>query len=192
MNFAVFASGNGSNVQAIIDALKAGRIAAALAVVFSDKPDAFALTRAKKAGIATLHLSPKDFADRAAFDNAVLAEMDARKIDFIVLAGYMRLLSPQFVRAYAERLINIHPSLLPDFKGAHAIRDAFAAKVKETGVSVHFVIDEVDAGRIIAQEKVAILPNDTLGSLEERIHAVEHKLYPQVIADFAAGKITTR
>jgi phosphoribosylglycinamide formyltransferase 1 len=190
MNFAVFASGRGSNLQAIIEAVKSGQIKATLACVFSDKADAFALTRAKNAGIKTIHLSPKDFKDRAAFDTAVMEELNKHHIDFIVLAGYMRLLSPHFVKRYENRLINIHPSLLPAFKGAHAIRDAFEAKAKETGATVHFVINEVDSGRIIAQEKVSILPSDTLESLEDKIHAVEHILYPKVIADFAAGKIT--
>jgi phosphoribosylglycinamide formyltransferase 1 len=190
MNFAVFASGRGSNLQAIIDAVKSGQIKANMVCVFSDKADAFALTRAKNAGIKTIHLNPKDFKDRAAFDTAVLEELSKHHIDFIVLAGYMRLLSPHFVKHYEDRLINIHPSLLPAFKGAHAIRDAFEAKAKETGATVHFVINEVDSGRIIAQEKVPILPSDTLESLEEKIHAVEHILYPKVIADFAAGKIT--
>jgi phosphoribosylglycinamide formyltransferase-1 len=189
MNFAVLASGRGSNLQAIIDALKKKKIKASLKLVFSNKPDALALTRAQKAKIPTLHLTPKNYASREEFDKAVLECLQKAKIDFIVLAGYMRLLSGHFIRAYEGRILNIHPSLLPAFKGAHAIRDAFEAGVKVTGVSVHFVVEEMDAGPIIAQVPVLITPKDTITSLEHKIHKTEHGLYPKAIDGFARGKL---
>ncbi len=182
--FSVLASGNGGNLQAIIGAVKARRIKGDLALVFSDKADAYALTRARKAKISTVHLNPKDFADRAAFDHAVLKVLKEHQIDVIVLAGYMRLLSPGFINAYANKIINIHPSLLPAFKGTRGIQDAFEYGVKVTGVTVHYVINEVDAGAIIAQETVVISPRDTLKTLEAKIHKLEHKLYPKVIGTF--------
>ncbi len=188
-NFAVFASGRGGNLQAIIKAVKNKKINAALAVVFSDKPHAYALVRAKKAGIATLCISPADYPNRDAFDRAVLEELKEYDINFIVLAGYMRLLSASFVKQYANRIINIHPSLLPAFKGTQGIADAFNYGVKVTGVTIHFVTDAMDAGEIIAQEPVLISAKDTLAKLEARIHKVEHKLYPKVIDLFARGKV---
>lgn len=182
MNFAVFASGNGGNLQAIINAVKAGKIKARLNLVFSDKPQAFALVRAKKAKVPVLCLDPKGYPSRAAFDKDVIKRLKEHGIEFIVMAGYMRLLSACFFESYAGRIINIHPSLLPSFKGTHGIKDAFDYGVKVTGVTVHYVVEEMDAGRIIAQVPVEIKKTDTLASLERKIHAVEHKLYPAVIA----------
>ena len=189
MNFAVFASGNGGNLQAIIGAVRAKKIRASLKLVVSDKADAYALVRARKAKIPTLYLNPKDFADREAFDRAVLGHLKEHKIDFIVLAGYMRLLSSHFIRQYAGKIINVHPALLPAFKGAHGIRDAFAYGVKVTGATVHFVVDEIDAGPIILQETAAVSPKDTEASVARKIHRVEHKIYPQAIDLFARGKL---
>lgn len=182
MRFAVLASGNGSNLQAIIQAVKKGSIKAQLAVVVSDNPKAFALKRALAAGIATSVAEPKNFKTREAFDKAILKELKDFSIDFVVLAGYMRILSPLFVRAYKNKILNIHPALLPAFKGAHAIRDAFDYGVKVTGVTVHLVDEKVDNGPIIFQEPVKVQPKDSLKTLEERIHKVEHKLYPKAIA----------
>jgi len=189
MNFAVFASGYGGNLQAIIDAVKKKKIKAGLELVFSDKAGAFALKRAQKSKIPILCIDPKDFSSREEFDKAVLAQLERHKVDFIVLAGYMRLLSGHFIRQYHGKILNIHPALLPSFKGVHGIRDAFAHGVKVTGVTVHFVIEDVDAGPIIAQESVAVRPKDTLASLEARIHKAEHRLYPQAIDLFARGKV---
>ncbi len=188
-NFAVFASGHGGNLQAIINAVKAKKIRANLQLVFSDRADAFALQRAQKAKIPTLHLNPKEFAGREEFDRAVLAHLKAQSIDFIVLAGYMRLLSALFVQSYPNKIINIHPALLPSFKGVQGVRDAFEHGVKVTGITVHFVNEEMDAGAIIAQAPVTVGPKDTLGSLEEKIHRLEHRLYPQVIDLLARGKL---
>ena len=188
--FAVLISGNGGNLQAIINAVKAGKINAKPVLVFSNKAEAFGLKRAKKAGIDTATLNPADFPTRDAFDKAVLKILKAYKVDFIVLAGYMRLLSSVFIKAYPMKIINIHPALLPSFKGAHGIEDAFKAGVKLTGVTVHFVVEEMDAGPIIAQKSVEIKSTDNLESLAARIHHAEHSLYPKSIDLFARGKVT--
>ena len=190
MNFAVLASGKGSNLQAILDAVKAGKVRARLKVVFSDKADALALARAVKAKVPTVaHIPPKTFPTREAFDAAVVDFLRKEDVDFVVLAGYMRILSPVFVQAFRNKILNIHPALLPSFKGGHAIQDALDHGVKVTGVTVHLVDEEVDHGPIIAQVPVDIRPKDTLGSLEERIHKAEHALYPKVIDQFSRGKV---
>lgn len=192
MNFAVLASGNGSNLQAIIQAVKAKTIKAHLALVVSDRADAFALERARKAKIPTAVVNPNNFPDRESFDRMLVEQLRASRIDFVVLAGFMRILSPLFVQAFPNKILNIHPALLPAFKGAHAIKDAFEYGVKTTGVTVHFVDEKVDNGAVIVQEPVGILPKDTLAKLERRIHAVEHRIYPKAIAAFAAGKLIVR
>jgi len=189
MNFAVLVSGYGSNLQAIIDAVRAKAINANLVLVVSNKKDAYALKRAEAAGIKTVFIDPKEFSSREDFDQAVINHLDTAKVDFVVLAGFMRLLSPIFIFRYPNRILNVHPSLLPQFKGAHAIRDAFNAAAAITGVTIHFVNAEMDEGAVIAQEKVKVTDNDTLKTLEEKIHQVEHHLYPKIIALFADGKI---
>ena len=185
MNFAVLASGHGGNLQAIIDAVKKSKIKAKLKLVISDKSEAFALVRAQKARIPSVFINPKNFADRQSFDKKMIEFLKEFKTDFVVLAGFMRLLSPYFIKQYPNKIINIHPALLPSFKGIHGIRDAFAYGVKVTGVSVHFVSEGMDEGAIIAQEAVNITSKDTLDTLERKIHKLEHKLYPKVINDFA-------
>ena len=190
MNFAVFASGNGSNLQAIIDACRKKKIRATLGLVLSDKADAYALTRARKAKVpCVVHIDPKGFRSREDFDAAAIALLKRAKIDFIVLAGFMRILSPVFIRTFKNRILNIHPALLPAFKGGHAIKDALAHGVKVTGVTVHFVDEEVDHGAIILQEAVEIRAKDTAQTLAMRIHKVEHRLYPKAIDLFARGKL---
>ena len=190
MNFAVLASGSGSNLQAIIDAKKKGRICGDLRVVFSDKPDAPALERARKAGVkVVVSLRPADYPSREAFDTALIDILVREKIGLVVLAGFMRLLSPVFIKAFPFKIINIHPALLPEFKGAHAVRDALAAGVKTTGVTVHFVDEEVDHGPIIAQVPVKVRPKDTQATLLARLHQAEHKLYPDVLDRLLRGKI---
>lgn len=181
MRIAIFASGNGSNFQAIADAVAAGKVDATIAFLFCDKPKAFAIERAKKLNIPVITFTPKRFEDRVAYENEILKHLDEEAVDLVVLAGYMRIVGPTLLTAYANRIVNIHPSLLPSFPGRHGIQDAFEAGVPETGVTVHLVDEGVDTGPIIAQEKVAILPDDTLESLETRIHQVEHRLFPQVI-----------
>ncbi len=189
MNFAVFASGNGGNLQAIISAVRARKVRAALRLVVSDRADAYALVRARKAKVPTLCLDPKNFETREAFDREVLVHLKERRIDFIVLAGYMRLFSRPFTRSYPNKILNIHPALLPAFKGTRGIRDAFQYGVKVTGATVHFVVEAMDAGAIILQEAVAVSPKDTESSLARKIHRVEHRIYPRAIDLFARGKI---
>ncbi|MBF0123593.1 MAG: phosphoribosylglycinamide formyltransferase [Candidatus Omnitrophica bacterium] len=190
MNFAVFASGNGTNLQAIIDACRKKKIKGALKMVFSDKPDAFALTRARKAEVPCIAwIEPKAYKTREAFDKAVVKLLKAEGIDFVVLAGFMRILSSGFVRAYKNRILNIHPALLPAFKGVHSIKEAFEYGVKVAGVTVHIVDEEMDHGPIVVQAAVEVKTTDSLASLEGKIHEVEHRLYPQAVDLFARGKI---
>jgi len=189
MNFAVLASGNGSNLQAIIDAIKKKKIRSKLNVVVSDNKNAFALTRALKASISTVVVDPKAFQDRKEMDKTIVKELKRFGVDFVVLAGYMRILSPYFVKAYKEKILNIHPALLPLFKGAHAIKDAFDAGVKTTGVTVHFVDEKVDHGLIVMQESLKIKKGESLKSLEARIHKIEHKIYPKAISFFEDKKL---
>ncbi len=189
MNFAVLASGRGSNLQAIIKAVKAGKIKAHLKVVISDKKDAYALEHARQADIPAVYIDPKDFHDRESFDRAIVERLRAFQVDFVVFAGYMRLVSSYFIQQYPNKILNIHPSLLPAFKGMHAIKDAFDHGVKVTGPTVHFVIDGMDDGPIILQESVRIDPGDTFESLKEKIHQAEHRIYPQAIDLFVQGKL---
>lgn len=189
MNFAVFASGNGSNLQAIIHAIQKGEIKANLSLLFSNNPKAFALERANRSGIKTLILNPNDYINRQSFDREIMVHMKEDHIDFIVLAGYMLLLSPFFIKKYPHKILNVHPSLLPAFKGTHAIKDAFLYGVKTTGVTIHFVDEKMDHGQIIMQEALRIKETDTLEILEQKIHSVEHRLYPKAIELFVDGKL---
>ena len=192
MNFAVLASGNGSNLQAIINAVKAGKIKGHLVLVVSDRENAFALKRARKAKVPTAFVDPKQFSDRESFDRAVVEKLRQSSVDFVALAGFMRILSSYFINAYRDKILNIHPALLPAFKGSHAIKDALEYGVKVTGLTVHFVDEQVDHGVIILQEAVPIHPTDTLEKLEKTMHSVEHKLYPKAIDLFARGKLEIR
>ena len=180
-NLAVFCSGFGSNFQAIIDAIEEKKLGASIAVMVCDNPKAYALKRARRHKIPVFLFNPRLFKKREDYEKIIVGVLRSQKVRLVVLAGFMRILTPYFVKAYRNRVINIHPALLPDFKGAHAIRDAFGAKVKETGVTVHFVTPKVDSGPAIIQKKVKILKNDTLKSLETRIHRVEHQIYPLAI-----------
>jgi phosphoribosylglycinamide formyltransferase 1 len=188
-NLAVFASGRGSNFSAIVKAVKQGKIKTKLVILVSDQPEATVVKRAKAAKVAVVLAKREDFASRLDFETAIIQRLKSYKIDLIALAGFMRLLSPDFVKQYHNRIMNIHPSLLPAFKGAHAIRDAFRAKVSSTGVTVHFIDSKMDHGPIILQKEIKIRSQDTLISLERRIHVLEHKLYPQAIQNFLGGRI---
>jgi phosphoribosylglycinamide formyltransferase-1 len=193
MKFAVFASGNGTNLQAIIDAVKAGEInGAELALVFSDNRQAFALKRAEEAGIKTLVLVKKDYATPQSFERDIVIYLKEHEIDFIILAGYMKMMTPFFIREYPQKIINIHPSLLPSFKGIHGIKDTFTYGCKVAGVTIHFVDEKMDHGSIIAQEAIPVGNDETLESLTERIHALEHKMYPRVIQLFIDGKLKVK
>jgi len=189
MNFAVLASGRGGNLQAIINAVHAGQIKAHLKVVISDKKDAYALEIAKQAKIPAYYINPKDFSDRVSLDRAIIQHLHEYHVDFVVLAGYMRLVSSYFVDQYPNKILNIHPSLLPAFKGMHAMKDAFEYGAKVTGATVHFVVEQMDEGAVIVQEPVRIESNDTLESLAEKIHAAEHRIYPQAIELLVNGKL---
>ena len=186
-NIAVFASGNGTNLQAIIDNISRGTLQANLALVVSDQRKAFALKRAKRAGIKTLYADPKKFATKQDYEKYIIARLKKEKVELVVLAGFMRILSSFFVKKYKNRILNIHPALLPAFKGGQAIKDAFRYGVKVTGVTVHLVDEKVDHGPIVSQEPVSIDEAETLKELQERIHRVEHKIYPEAIAKVLSG-----
>ena len=192
MNLAIFASGNGSNFSAIVKAIKQHKIKVKLVILICDNLKAFVIKRAQKAGVQVILVSRVDFASRVDFEKAIIQRLRSYKIDLIVLAGFMRMLSPAFVKQYRNRILNIHPSLLPAFKGSQAIKDAFDHKATCTGVTVHFVDEEMDHGPVILQEQIKIKNSDTLISLEKRIHLLEHKLYPQAIKLFSSGKMRLR
>lgn len=189
MTFAVFISGNGTNLQAIIDAIQAGDITAQLALVVSDREEAFGLQRAERAGIPTAVFNPKNYTNRQSVDRDIVAFLKKQEIDFIVLAGYLRMLTPFFIQQFPKQILNIHPALLPSFKGLHGIKDAFTYGVKVTGVTIHFVDEKMDHGPIIMQEAVTVAEEDTLESLEEKIHQVEHRIYPRAIQLFVEGRL---
>ena len=176
MRLAVLASGTGSNLQALLDDPVTGP---AVALVVSDRADAKALDRARSAGAEAVHLDPKGYPSREAHDEALAALLADRGIGGICLAGYMRILTAAVVRPFWTRMLNVHPSLLPAFPGAHAVRDALAWGVKVTGCTVHLVDEEVDHGPIVAQETVAVLEDDDEATLHARIQEAEHRLYPR-------------
>lgn len=185
MKIAIFASGSGSNFAAIVAAVEQGELAVEVGLLFCDQPQAQVVERAKKKQIPVITFSPKDFPNRRVYEQKVLQNLQAYQIEFIVLAGYLRVIGPTLLTAYSQKIINIHPSLLPAFPGLHGIRDAFEAGVKETGVTIHYIDEGVDTGPIIVQEKVRILPTDDLASLEKRLHQVEHRLYVAVLKELA-------
>jgi phosphoribosylglycinamide formyltransferase-1 len=186
MTIGVLISGRGSNLQAIIDAIADGRLTARIAVVISNKPDAFGLERAARAGIDTLVMPHKGHADRADYDRALAEALKARGVELVCLAGFMRLLGPAFLDQFPNAVLNIHPSLLPAFPGVDAQRQAFEHGVKIAGATVHIVTPELDAGPIVAQEAVPVLDDDTAGTLAARILEIEHRLYPVAIARMSA------
>ena len=189
MKFAVFISGTGSNLQAIIHSVQQGVIKADLAMVISNRADAKGLKYAKTAGIPTAVFSPKDYTNKQSVDRDMVILLKKEGIDFIVLAGYMRILTAFFIKAYPDKILNVHPSLLPAFKGADAIKDAFTFGVKITGVTIHFVDEKMDHGPIIMQESVKVVDQDTLEDLAKRIHKAEHRIYPKSIALFVENRL---
>ncbi len=189
MNIAVLVSGSGTNLQAIIDAVKSNYIKAKIALVLSDNKEAYALERAKKAGIETLFLDPKSVKSKEDFDKGIIKNLRDRNVELIALAGYMRVLTPYFVREYKDKIMNIHPALLPAFKGLNGVKDALDHGVKITGPTVHFVTEKVDSGPIIVQAVVEIADDDTEDSLREKVHKEEHRIYPKAIKDFVEGKL---
>lgn len=177
----ILISGRGSNMQSIVNAIQADKLNAEVTAVISNCPDAAGLNFAKNAGIITETLDHKNFASREAFDQQLIDLIDTFEPDYVVLAGFMRILSAAFVQHYANRLINIHPSLLPKFKGMHTHKRAIEAGESEHGASVHFVTEELDAGPVILQAKVPVLPADTEETLAARVLIEEHKLYPDAL-----------
>jgi phosphoribosylglycinamide formyltransferase 1 len=186
---AVLISGSGTNLQAVLDAIAAGQLSAEVAVVLSNQTTATGLQRAVQAGVATVTLDHRQYPSRTDFDQAMIAELDRFAPDTLVLAGFMRILTPDFVRHYQGRLINIHPSLLPLHKGLHTHRRALEAGDREHGCSVHFVTEELDGGPVIAQARVPVLANDSEESLSKRVQAREHQLYPRVLEWRAQGRL---
>ena len=186
---AVLASGAGTNLQALIDAIAAGELPATIVGVFSDKAKAVALDRARAAGVPATVLSPKAFASREAFDAAFFAEVDAAGADLIVCAGYMRIISAAEIRRRPGRMINLHPSLLPAFKGLHTHRQALEAGVAEHGASVHVVTADLDDGPVIARAPVPVLPGDDEAALAARVREVEHPLLVETVRLFAEGRL---
>ena len=189
---AVLASGRGSNLAALLAARDRGELPVEFVLVASDKADAGALTLAGAAGVPTLALSPSDYADRASFDHALFERVAGTKPDLLVLAGFMRIIDGAALTPWAGRMINIHPSLLPKYRGLHTHRRALAAGDTEHGASVHFVTAELDGGPVIAQARMPIEPGDDEQRLAERLLALEHRLLPAVVADIAAGRIALR
>jgi phosphoribosylglycinamide formyltransferase-1 len=183
----VLISGRGSNLQSIIDATAAGRLDASVAVVISNRADAPGLLRARDAGIETLHLSPRGYAERGAYDRAIGEALTARGVDLICLAGFMRLVGAQLLDAFPDRILNIHPSLLPAFPGVEAQRQALEHGVRVSGATVHLVTHELDGGPIVLQSAVPVLSDDTVDTLSARILVEEHRLYPEAIALVLAG-----
>jgi phosphoribosylglycinamide formyltransferase 1 len=185
----VLASGRGSNLQAILDACARPGFPAHVAVVVSDRERALALERARAAGVEALWVNPKDFGDREAYDLTLVGELQRRQVGLVCHAGWMRILSPAYVRAFAGRALNVHPSLLPAFPGLHAQRQALEHGAKVAGATVHFVDEGVDTGPIVLQAVVAIEPTDTEETLSARILVQEHRLYPEAIRLFAEGRL---
>ena len=188
-NVVVLLSGTGSNLQALIDSTRTGDSPVRIAAVISNRSDAYGLQRARDAGIDTRSLDHKAFDGREAFDSALIELIDAFKPQLVVLAGFMRILSADFVRHYEGRLLNIHPSLLPKYKGMHTHQRALDAGDSEHGCSVHFVTEELDGGPLVVQAVVAVAADDTVQSLAARVHHQEHQIYPLAVRWFAEGRL---
>jgi phosphoribosylglycinamide formyltransferase-1 len=185
----VLISGGGTNLQAIIEAIEAGKLDARIEIVLSNRADAYGLARAKNHGLPTEVLDHKKFASREAFDGAVVEILRARGVELVVLAGFMRLLSPVFVKAFSNRIMNIHPALLPSFPGLHVQKRAVEHGVRFSGCTVHFVNEECDEGPIIIQAVVPVYPDDTEEALAARILKQEHRIYPRAIQLYSEGRL---
>ncbi len=188
----VLISGNGSNLQAIIDEISAGRLDAVVSGVISNRPNAYGLERAKNAGINAVCLDHTQFEDRESYDSALKEQINAFGADCVVLAGFMRILTPEFVDEFAGKLVNIHPSLLPKYKGLHTHQRAIDNGDTEHGVSVHFVTPELDGGPVIIQSRVPVFEDDSADDLAERVQEQERRIYPLVLRWFSAGRLSMR
>lgn len=185
----VLISGSGSNLQAILDACSTGFIAGKVTAVLSNKAKAYGLERAKKAGAKALVLDHKAYEDRASYDKDLIATIDQHQPDLVVLAGFMRILTPEFVQHYQGRLLNIHPSLLPKYQGLNTHQRAIDAGDTEHGCSVHFVTAELDGGPVILQAKVPVFPGDDADAVAQRVHEQEHRIYPLVVRWFCQNRL---
>ncbi len=188
----VLISGNGSNLQAIIDEIKTGRLNAQISGVISNRPNAYGIERAKEAGIEAVCLDHTSFDTRESYDEALKAQIEAFGADCVVLAGFMRILTPEFVDSFAGKLVNIHPSLLPKYKGLNTHQRAIDNGDEEHGVSVHFVTPELDGGPVIIQSRVPVFEEDTASDLAERVQEQERRIYPLVLSWFSAGRLSMR
>ncbi len=189
LKIAVLVSGSGTNLQAILDAAAEG-LPVQVVLVVASRPDAYGIERARAAGVPVLVMNRDKYADPEAADAEIAAAARQAGARYIVMAGYMRKVTPVLLRAFPDAVVNLHPALLPSFKGAHAIRDAFDAGVKVTGVTVHFANEDYDKGPIIAQRAVPVLEGDTLDGLEARIHQEEYRIYPEVLRLLAEGRVS--
>jgi phosphoribosylglycinamide formyltransferase 1 len=190
MNIGVLISGNGSNLQAIIDRIEDGTIPARIACVISNRADAFGLQRAEKHGIPAIHMDHRAFSGRETYDAALVEALNDYEVNLVVLAGFMRIITPVFLDAFPNAVMNIHPALLPSFPGIHAQRQALDYGVKFTGCTTHFVDAGTDTGPIILQAVVPVLPDDTEESLSARIQVEEHRLFPESVRLFAEGRLS--
>lgn len=190
LKIGVLLSGSGTNLQAIIDAVRDEGLPVDIVKVISSRPDAYGIERARAAGIPAVALNRDVYADPLAADARIVEELRAAGAEYVAMAGYMRKLTPVMLDAFPDRVLNLHPALLPSFKGAHAIRDAYEAGVKVTGVTVHFANEDYDKGPIVAQRAVEVREDDTLEALEARIHEAEHALYPEVLRLVAEGRVS--
>ena len=189
LKIGVLLSGSGTNLQAIIDAAAEG-LPVEIVHVVSSRPDAFGIERAHRAGIPVTVLNRDVYADPVEADKRIAETLRYAHAEYVVMAGYMRKVTPVMLEAFPDRVLNLHPALLPSFKGAHAIADAYDAGVKVTGITVHFANEDYDKGPIVAQRAVEVREDDTLDDLEARIHEVEHVLYPEVLRLVAEGRVT--
>ena len=189
LKLGVLISGRGTNLQSIIDHIEAGKIPAQIQVVISDKKEAYGLERARRHGIEAIFIDPKGYSSKEEFEKAIGDELDKREVELVCLAGFMRILSPYFVSRFRNRIINIHPALLPSFPGLRGQKQALDYGVKIAGCTVHFVTEEVDAGPIIIQAAVPVFDNDDEETLSERILRYEHKIYPMAIKLIAEGRV---
>lgn len=189
LRIGVLISGSGTNLQAIIDRIAAGTLNAKVELVVSSRPDAYGLKRAERAGIQTLTLSKEIYSDPMVADEVIATELKHHDVEYVIMAGYMRMVHAPILASFPNRVVNLHPALLPSFKGAHAIQDAYDYGVKVTGATVHFADDKYDCGPIIAQRALSVEEGWTVDELEAHIHEIEHQLYPDVIQLLSEGRV---
>lgn len=192
LNIAVFASGKGTNFSVIVKEVNKGKLPANIALLISDNPKSLAIKMAEESGIKVALIKRENFGSKDAFEREIVALLKENNIELVVLAGFMRIFGPVLINAYKNRILNIHPALLPSFKGAHGIKDAFDYGSKITGVTVHFVDGQMDHGPVILQEAIKVQEEDTLKSLEGKIHKVEHKIYPKAIRLYIEGRLNIK